>query len=176
MITSTTHQIEGRKISRYCGLVSGEAIMGANIFRDFMADISDVIGGRVGAYEKKFEEAKRLAIQTMIEKARSYKASAIVGVAFSYQSIGDRGSILMVATTGTAVIFEGDGLVAPASQLSIGPRRFLFNIEGQEIGPYDEEGMTELFSNGTVSDETSACIWMESGEKRWKPLGQILGS
>ena len=150
--------------------------MGANMFRDFMADVSDVIGGRVGAYERKFDEAKQVAIQAMIEKARKYKASAIVGVAFSYQSIGDRGSILMVATTGTAVIFEGDGPIPVPAQLSIGPRRFLFNVGGQEIGPYTEEGMTELFADGTISDDTSACLWTESGEKRWKSLGQILGS
>lgn len=175
-ITTTTHQVEGRTIHRYCGIVSGEAIMGANMFRDFLADISDSIGGRVGVYERKFEEARQVAMRMMVEKASRYKASAVVGVAFSYQAIGEHGSILMVAATGTAVIFEGEGPVVLRDQFSSSPMQLLVMVNHEELGPFDESGLASLFTDGTITDETSACIWSKDGKKEWKPLGRILGA
>jgi uncharacterized protein YbjQ (UPF0145 family) len=100
MIVSTTPTIEGRPIRNYHGLVTGEAIMGANIVRDFFAGITDIIGGRSGTYERKLEDARLAAVAEMQEKARALGANAIVGVDIDYEVIN---AMLMVAVSGTAV-------------------------------------------------------------------------
>ena len=103
MIVTTTPVLEDRRIVAYLGLVSGEAIMGANIFRDFLASVRDVVGGQAGAYEKVLKNARDAALEEMEAEARSRGATAIVGVALDYEVIGDKGSMLMVAASGTAV-------------------------------------------------------------------------
>jgi len=100
MIT-TTNNFDGFKIKEYLDIVSGEAVMGANIFRDLSARITDVIGGRSGQYEDKFREAKRLALDEMEEEAEHYGANAVVGVRVFYEMIGK--SMMMVSAFGTAV-------------------------------------------------------------------------
>lgn len=105
-IISTTSTLDGYRVVRYLGLVSGEAIMGANIIRDFMAGIRDVIGGRSAAYEESLREAKDLAIQEMVEQARSRGANAVIGVDLDYENIGSNGSMMMVTAAGTAVLVE----------------------------------------------------------------------
>ncbi|NMA63640.1 MAG: YbjQ family protein [Syntrophomonadaceae bacterium] len=101
MIITTTPNIEGRKIQDYRGIVTGEAIMGANIVRDVFASITDVVGGRSGAYESKLNQARRIAIDEMMEKARKQGADAVIGVDIDYEVIRD--GMLMVAASGTAV-------------------------------------------------------------------------
>ncbi|CAM4381007.1 YbjQ family protein [Paenibacillus tarimensis] len=101
MIITTTPTIEGRPISDYVGIVNGEAIMGANFVRDFMASITDMVGGRSGTYENKLKEARDLAIGEMIEQARRMGANAIVGIDIDYEVVRD--GMLMVAVSGTAV-------------------------------------------------------------------------
>ncbi|MGI6487442.1 MAG: YbjQ family protein [Syntrophothermaceae bacterium] len=101
MIITTTPNIEGRKIQDYRGIVTGEAIMGANIVRDVFASITDVVGGRSGAYESKLNQARRIAIDEMVEKARKQGADAVIGVDIDYEVIRD--GMLMVAASGTAV-------------------------------------------------------------------------
>ncbi|PZD96241.1 hypothetical protein DNH61_08530 [Paenibacillus sambharensis] len=101
MIITTTPTIEGRPISDYVGIVNGEAIMGANFVRDFMASITDIVGGRSGTYENKLKEARDLAIGEMIEQARRMGANAIVGIDIDYEVVRD--GMLMVAVSGTAV-------------------------------------------------------------------------
>lgn len=101
MLVTTTHTIEGKKIKAYHGLVSGEAILGANIFRDFFAGIRDIVGGRSAAYEEELRKAKGIAIQEMEDQARSLGANAVIGVDIDYETIGQ--SMLMVTATGTAV-------------------------------------------------------------------------
>lgn len=103
MIVSTTHVIEGRPVRDYLGVVAGEAILGANIFRDVFAGIRDVIGGRSGSYEKVLREAREEAMKEMMEAARRLGADAIVGIDYDYETLGDTGSMLMVAVSGTAV-------------------------------------------------------------------------
>jgi uncharacterized protein YbjQ (UPF0145 family) len=104
MIITTTPSIEGKRITAYLGLVDGEAILGANIFADMFAGLRDIIGGRSGAYEKELRNAKEIALREMEEEARSLGADAIVGVDLDYETIGtDRGGMLMVAVSGTAV-------------------------------------------------------------------------
>jgi uncharacterized protein YbjQ (UPF0145 family) len=101
MIITTTPTIEGRPIQDYVGIVNGEAIMGANIVRDFFASITDVVGGRSGSYESKLKEARDIAIGEMIDQARRMGATAIVGIDIDYEVV--REGMLMVAVSGTAV-------------------------------------------------------------------------
>jgi uncharacterized protein YbjQ (UPF0145 family) len=106
MITTTTNTIEGRRIREYLGLVTGEAIMGANVFRDFMAGITDLIGGRSGAYESKLADARETALREMQELAQRQGANAVVGIDIDYEVLGARNGMLMVTATGTAVKIE----------------------------------------------------------------------
>jgi len=106
MITTTTHTIEGRQIRAYIGLVTGEAIMGANVFRDFMAGITDLIGGRSNAYESKLADARETALQEMQDIAQQKGANAVVGIDIDYEVLGANNGMLMVTATGTAVKIE----------------------------------------------------------------------
>jgi len=104
VIITTTHGIEGRPVSEYLGVVTGEAIVGANALRDLMATARDIFGGRSGAYEEELRKAREAAVQEMTEEAERLGAGAIVGVDIDYESI--RGSMLMVTVAGTAVRLE----------------------------------------------------------------------
>jgi len=108
MLVLTTPTIEGKKIIRYFGLVSGEAILGANIFKDLFAGIRDIVGGRSAAYEKELRQAKEIAVDEMKEQARALNANAIIGVDLDYETIqiGQGGSMLMVSASGTAVAYK----------------------------------------------------------------------
>ncbi len=103
MIVTTTPNIEGRTIQSYLGIVSGEAIMGANIFKDVFASIRDIVGGRAAAYEQELIRAKDIALQEMQERAAALGADAIVAVDLDYEVLGQGNSMLMVSTSGTAV-------------------------------------------------------------------------
>ena len=105
MIVSTTNTLEGHPVTRYHGIVVGEAIMGANFVRDFFAQITDVVGGRSGAYEKKLADAREVAEQELMQRARALGANAVVGVDIDYEVVGE--SMLMVSMSGTAVTAEG---------------------------------------------------------------------
>lgn len=106
MLLTTTSVIDGKQIVKYHGLVSGEAILGANIFRDLFAGIRDIVGGRSAAYEKELRRAKDLAIQEMTEQAQAMGANAIVGIDLDYETVGQGGSMLMVSANGTAVTYS----------------------------------------------------------------------
>lgn len=106
MLVTTTQSLEGRKIVEYFGVCSGEAICGANVFRDMFAGIRDLVGGRSGSYESVLRDGRELAIEDMCEHAREMGANAIVGVSLDYEVVGDKGSMLMVAACGTAVRVE----------------------------------------------------------------------
>lgn len=101
MLLTTTSVIEGREIREYVGVVTGEAIMGANVVRDFLASITDIVGGRSGTYESKLKEARDVAIEEMKQQASRIGANAIVGIDIDYEVI--REGMLMVAVSGTAV-------------------------------------------------------------------------
>lgn len=106
MLVTTTNAIEGRRIVEYKGLVAGEAILGANLFRDLFASIRDIVGGRSGAYEKVLNDARQTAIGEMTDKAAALGANAVIGVDLDYETIGSNGSMLMVTAAGTAVRVE----------------------------------------------------------------------
>ncbi len=105
MIVTTTSTLQDRQVAEYLGLVSGEAILGANVFRDLFAGIRDIVGGRSGSYERSLREAKDLALRELEEAARRLGADAVIGVDLDYESIqvGSGGSMLMVSASGTAI-------------------------------------------------------------------------
>ena len=102
MIMTTTPTIEGRGVSEYLGVVTGEAILGANIFKDLFAGIRDIVGGRSGAYEQELNRARSIAMQEMEEAAGRMGADAVIGIDLDYETVG-QGSMLMVTASGTAV-------------------------------------------------------------------------
>ena len=106
MLVTTTPAVEGRNVREYRGLVMGEAILGANVFRDFFASIRDIVGGRSGGYENALREARLIAISEMEQEAAQLGANAVIGVDLDYETVGDRGSMLMVSASGTAVVIE----------------------------------------------------------------------
>ncbi len=103
MLVTTTGTVEGHRILEYRGLVAGEAILGANLFRDLFASIRDIVGGRSGSYERVLTDARETAIAEMTDKAVRLGANAIVGIDIDYETIGANGSMLMVSVSGTAV-------------------------------------------------------------------------
>lgn len=106
MIVTTTNTVEGYRITSYLGIVTGETILGANVFKDFMAGLSDVFGGRSKAYETSLAEARNTALGEMMERASALGANAIIGVDLDYETVGQGSSMLMVNASGTAVILE----------------------------------------------------------------------
>jgi uncharacterized protein YbjQ (UPF0145 family) len=106
MLVVTTNAVEGKRVTKYLGIVSGEAILGANIFKDFFAGIRDIVGGRSAAYEEELRKAKDIAIQEMTMQAVSLGGNAVIAVDLDYETIGTNGSMLMVSASGTAVVLE----------------------------------------------------------------------
>lgn len=106
MIYTTTPHIDGKKIVKNVGIVHADVIIGANIISDIFAGIRDIVGGRSQTYEKKFKEAKKMALQELGDEAKALGANAIVGIDFDFETIGASASMLMVAVSGTAVVIE----------------------------------------------------------------------
>ena len=106
MLVTTTNSIEGKKIDRYLGIVTGEAIMGANVVRDLLASVTDIIGGRSSAYENKLSEGREIAIREMEDKARRIGANAVIGVDLDFETLRD--GMMMCVATGTAVIVKDE--------------------------------------------------------------------
>ena len=104
MLMTTTNTLQGREISDYKGIVTGEVILGANIFKDLFAGIRDIVGGRSGAYEEELQRARQIAMDEMQARAASLGANAVIGVDLDYETVGQNGSMLMVSATGTAVV------------------------------------------------------------------------
>jgi len=104
MLLTTTPSVEGKTITRYCGVVAGEAILGANLFKDLFAGIRDLVGGRSATYERELQKAREIALQELQDRARELGANAVVGIDLDYEVIGQNGSMLMVSASGTAVV------------------------------------------------------------------------
>lgn len=105
MILSTTNTIENRSVTEYLGVVTGETIIGANIFKDIFAGIRDIVGGRAGSYERVLSEARENALDEMAAKAREQGADAVIGIDLDYETLGSNGGMIMVTASGTAVKF-----------------------------------------------------------------------
>ena len=105
LILTTTATLDGHRVTRYVGIVSGEAILGANVFKDLFAGIRDIVGGRSAAYEQELRRAKDIAMQEMIQQAASLGANGVIGIDLDYETVGN-GSMLMVSASGTAVVVE----------------------------------------------------------------------
>ncbi|MCU0767419.1 MAG: heavy metal-binding domain-containing protein [Gammaproteobacteria bacterium] len=106
MIVTTTQGIEGKRIVQYLGIVTGEAVLGANLFRDLFAGIRDIVGGRSGSYEKELQRARRIALEELQELAAELGANAVVGVDLDYEVLGGNNGMLMVSASGTAVVVQ----------------------------------------------------------------------
>lgn len=108
MLLTTTSSLDGKRIISYLGIVDGEAILGANIFKDLFAGIRDIVGGRSGSYEKELRKAKDIAMEEMKQKAADLGANAVIAVDVDYETIGisNGGNMLMVSASGTAIIYE----------------------------------------------------------------------
>ena len=106
MLTTTTPNIEGKRITKYYGIVSGETIIGANLFRDLFASVRDIVGGRSNSYEEVLREAKNTALREMEENAMRLGANAVIGVDLDFETVGGNSSMLMVTASGTAVFFQ----------------------------------------------------------------------
>ena len=106
MIITTTQSVEGKQITKYLGVIAGEAIMGANIFKDLFAGVRDIIGGRSAAYEEEMKKAREAAFDDLSAQARELGADAVVGVDLDYEVVGSGNSMLMVSVSGTAVTFK----------------------------------------------------------------------
>ncbi|MBK7949920.1 MAG: heavy metal-binding domain-containing protein [Deltaproteobacteria bacterium] len=103
MILTTTHAIEGKPIRQYLGIVTGEAILGTNVIRDFFAGIRDIVGGRSASYEKELRKGRDIALQEIEQEARRLGADAVVAIDLDYETVGQGGTMLMVTISGTAV-------------------------------------------------------------------------
>ena len=106
IILSTTPSIDGKRITRYCGIVTGEAIMGANVFKDLFAGIRDIVGGRSATYERELRRARELAMEEIKTAAAEMGANAVVAIDIDYETVGSNGSMLMVTISGTAVVLQ----------------------------------------------------------------------
>jgi uncharacterized protein YbjQ (UPF0145 family) len=106
MLLTTTPNIEGKRITRYCGVIAGEAILGANLFKDLFAGIRDLVGGRSGTYEKELQRAREIALEELEQRARDMGANAVIGIDIDYEIMGKENGMLMVSASGTAVIVE----------------------------------------------------------------------
>lgn len=109
MVITTTQNVEGAKIVSYLGVITGEAILGANIFRDVFAAVRDVVGGRSASYERELAKAREIALAELEDWADELGANAVVGVDIDYESFGQTGGMMMVSATGTAVVIERVG-------------------------------------------------------------------
>lgn len=116
MYITTTPTIEGKPILKYCGVVAGEAILGANIFTDLLAGIRDIVGGRSAAYERALKDAREIALDELQEQAKMLGANAVVGVDLDYETVG--AGMLMVSASGTAVVVSGPNPAAPVGSVA----------------------------------------------------------
>jgi uncharacterized protein YbjQ (UPF0145 family) len=106
MLVTTTPTVEGRKITKYCGIVTGEAILGANVFKDLFAGIRDIVGGCSATYERELQRARDIALAELQERAGQMGANAVVGIDLDYEVLGQSNGMLMVSASGTAVVLE----------------------------------------------------------------------
>ena len=106
MHLTTTPTLEGKRITRYCGIVAGEAVLGANVFKDMFAGIRDIVGGRSGTYGKELRKARQYALDELAEQAAELGANAVVGIDLDYEVLGEKNGMLMVSASGTAVVVE----------------------------------------------------------------------
>lgn len=107
MDMTTTPSFEGKKIIKYCGVLAGEAVLGANIFKDLFAGVRDIVGGRSGTYENELRKARQIALDELAEQAKELGANAVVGIDIDYEVLGEKNGMLMVSASGTAVVVQG---------------------------------------------------------------------
>ncbi len=168
VVLSTGTLLEGRKVLTYLGIVSGEAIMGANFVKDLFANITDDWGGRSGVYEKEFERARSFAIDGLLKKARAKGANAVIGVRFDHLTLGANNGMMMVAVTGTAVLVSG---VSSGGAPQILEKRYYIKKQDSEKGPFTKEQILELLAKSSIEDDTSCRV---DGTADWSTVRLLL--
>lgn len=167
IVLTTGPGLEGRNIVSYLGIVSGEAILGANFVKDLFANITDDWGGRSGVYEKEFERARGLALETLQKKARIKGANAVIGLRFDHLTLGANNGMMMVAVCGTAVLVSGLSNPTPVAF----EKRFYIMIKDAEKGPFTKDQLLELHSRNSIEDETSCRM---DGTTTWSTVRALL--
>jgi uncharacterized protein YbjQ (UPF0145 family) len=157
MLCVTTNSIDGRVVIAHLGIVAGEVIFGANFIKDFLSDVSDVLGGRNTAYESVFQDARGKALEIIKDKARALGANAIIGVTFDYTIMGAQNGMIMVAATGTAVqLTKSDAeLKKDLAHANDEKPQYYVQLGGSEKGPFSKAQLRQLVANGRL-DETAS--------------------
>ena len=106
MLVTTTPNLEGKRVTKYCGVVAGEAILGANMFKDLFAGIRDLVGGRSSTYERELQKARDIAMEELQHRAKEAGGNAVIGIDLDYEVMGEKNGMLMVSVSGTAVVVE----------------------------------------------------------------------
>lgn len=152
----------------YLGVVSGEAILGANFIKDLFANITDDFGGRSGVYEKEFEKARSLAVDGLLKKARVKGANAVIGVRFDHLTLGANNGMMMVAVCGTAVLISGHSSDAIPRVME---KQYYLKIRDSEKGPFTKDQILELVSKSSI-DEATACRL--DGSAEWSTVRLLI--
>ena len=173
MLCSTTNSIDGRVVVSYRGVVASEVIFGADLVRDFLAGVTDAVGGRSSSYEREFERARKTALDTLVKKAEALRADAIIGMHFDYQVLGEKNGMMMVAAFGTAVLLtKSDDEKKKDEERALEEQAMYFvTIGNGERGPFSLDQIRELLVSGRIDE--SASVRIDGGDRR-KVIGEIL--
>lgn len=157
MLCVTTNSIDGRVVIAHLGIVAGEVIFGANFIKDFLSDVSDLLGGRNMAYESVFQDARHKALEIIKEKARALGANGIVGVTFDYTIMGAQNGMIMVAATGTAVqLMKSDAeQQKDRAHAQEEKPQYYVQLGGSEKGPFSKAQLRQLVANGRLDEHAS---------------------
>ncbi|PTX95732.1 hypothetical protein DB354_09995 [Opitutus sp. ER46] len=169
----STDSIDGRVVAVYCGIVAAEVVFGANFVRDLAASVVDVTGGRSATYEREFEAARQTALQTLIKKAQTLKADAILGMRFNYQVLGERNGMMLVAAYGTAVQLtkSDEEKRKDATAAEDEAALYFVTVGSMQRGPFSAAQLRELHAAGRIDGSGSARI---EGCDREIPLAELL--
>jgi uncharacterized protein YbjQ (UPF0145 family) len=173
MLCVTTNSIDGKIVASYRGIVAAEVIFGANFARDYVAGITDVIGGRSGTYEKEFEGARKVALDSLIRKAEALHADAILALHFEYLVMGEKNGMIMVAASGTAVqLTKSDEERAKDAEHALEDKAVYFVMIGSsEKGPFSILQLRELIAAGRIEESTTVRV---DGKDDARALGDLI--
>ncbi len=173
MLCSTTNSIDGKVVVSYRGVIASEVIFGANIVRDFLASVTDAVGGRSASYEREFEAARKTAVEVLVKKAEALRADAVIGMRFDYQVLGEKNGMMMVAAFGTAVqLAKSDEERQKDDERAHDEQAMYFVTVGSgERGPFSLDQIRELLASGRI--EESARI-REDGRDGDNVIAEVL--
>lgn len=167
MLCVTTNSIDGKVVLSYCGVVAAEVVFGVDFIRDFVASISDVVGGRSTGYEKEFEAARQTALEAIVKKAEGLRANAILAIHFDYQVLGEKNGMMMVAASGTAVqLAKSDSERAKDEERALEDKpQYFITLNGTEKGPFSITQLRELVVAGRIDEFAEVRVDGRSGTR-----------